>query len=223
MERLYTYAYVTEKFTITVRSCEGFSVMANTDYVNYAEIMAAYRHAQFVLMAFNLYECVQDVLHGGGGEIDCLKDAPNNGLQIVKSALGDFEEYGFYFTHPQLADFMRAVAQEVKRIETPRAPKPVKDPYRPARTMQRHGYVYLLQSPTSAYKIGKTKNPKDRATTFSVLMPFEVEFIVLIPADDMHALERELHNHFAHKRVNGEWFNLAPDDVEYIKSLAVQS
>lgn len=82
------------------------------------------------------------------------------------------------------------------------------------------GYVYLVQSPTGAYKIGKAKDPSNRQKTFDVKLPFEVEFIALIQSDDMRKLEAELHAQFADKRVNGEWFNLTPEDVEYIKGLA---
>lgn len=82
------------------------------------------------------------------------------------------------------------------------------------------GYVYLLQSATGAYKIGRTKNPKDRMKTFSVKLPFEVEYICIIQTDDMYGLEQSLHDQFANKRLNGEWFNLTPEDVEHIKGLA---
>lgn len=84
----------------------------------------------------------------------------------------------------------------------------------------RQGFVYLLQSDTGFYKIGRTKNPKSRSKTFGVQLPFEVKFIATIATPDMHSLEAELHAHFASKRVNGEWFNLSPEDVGYIKSLA---
>lgn len=82
------------------------------------------------------------------------------------------------------------------------------------------GYVYLIQSPTGAYKIGRTTNPKDRMKTFSVKLPFEVEYVCLIQTDDMYSLEQSLHKQFATKRVNGEWFQLEPNDVEHIKRLA---
>lgn len=82
------------------------------------------------------------------------------------------------------------------------------------------GYVYLLQSPTSAYKIGRTRNPNDRMKTFGIQLPFEVEFICVIKAEDMIELERKLHDKFADKRVGGEWFRLTLEDVEYIKGLA---
>lgn len=86
------------------------------------------------------------------------------------------------------------------------------------------GYVYLIQSPTTAYKIGRTINPDNRLATFHVKLPFEVEYVAIIPTDDMYGLERSLHERFSAKRVsNTEWFHLDAADVEYIKSLAVRS
>lgn len=81
------------------------------------------------------------------------------------------------------------------------------------------GYVYLIASETGHYKIGRTRNPEDRMATFGVKLPFQVEYQHLIQCDDMRALEKTLHEKFDHKRVNGEWFALAPDDVAWIKSL----
>lgn len=84
----------------------------------------------------------------------------------------------------------------------------------------RAGYVYLLQSPTGAYKIGRTVDPQDRLKTFSVKLPFEVEYLCLIRAEDMYALEAELQGRFIDKHINGEWFALLPEDIEYIRGLA---
>lgn len=83
------------------------------------------------------------------------------------------------------------------------------------------GYVYLLKSPTGHYKIGCTSNPHNRAKTFGIQLPFEVEFLALIYFEDMYTLEAEMHEEFAHKRVNGEWFALDDADVEYIKSMEI--
>lgn len=84
------------------------------------------------------------------------------------------------------------------------------------------GYVYLLNEVNGDhYKIGRTVNPKSRLKTFSVKLPYKVEFEAVIETDDMYSLEAQLHHRFADKRVDGEWFDLTPDDVSYIKSLAV--
>lgn len=82
------------------------------------------------------------------------------------------------------------------------------------------GYVYLIRSASGHYKIGRTKDPKNRMKTFGIQLPFEVEYLCLIETVDMKALEMSLHEQFASKRVNGEWFALDAEDVEYIKDMA---
>jgi hypothetical protein len=85
-------------------------------------------------------------------------------------------------------------------------------------TVSKSGYVYLIKASTGAYKIGMSKDPNSRIATFKTL-PFDVELLALIQTDNMHELEKELHERFADKRRQGEWFNLSSEDVEYIKSL----
>lgn len=81
------------------------------------------------------------------------------------------------------------------------------------------GYVYLLRSASGYWKIGKTVNPADRIKTFSVKLPFEVEYEHLISCEDYSRAETELHARFAPKRVNGEWFCLDEADVAWIKAI----
>jgi hypothetical protein len=83
----------------------------------------------------------------------------------------------------------------------------------------RAGFVYLLRAATDQYKIGRTKDPKNRKETFDVKLPFPVEFECLIPTQDMFQLEKALHQRFGGKRLRGEWFDLSEEDVAYIKSL----
>lgn len=77
------------------------------------------------------------------------------------------------------------------------------------------GYVYVIKSPTGAYKIGRTIDPDNRLKTFSVKLPFEVEYLYVIPTCDPRGLEGELHNKFKDKRINGEWFSLDDDDLAF--------
>lgn len=82
------------------------------------------------------------------------------------------------------------------------------------------GFVYLLQSPTGYYKIGRTSDPENRMKTFGIQLPFEVEYICIIKTLNMYALEKNLHQYFSEKRVNGEWFQLLSEDIEYVKGLS---
>lgn len=88
------------------------------------------------------------------------------------------------------------------------------------RNNPKHGYIYLLQSVTGAYKIGRSKDPDDRLKTFEVKLPFEVSYVCTVETADMYMLEKKLHQLFEHKRINGEWFSLNDKDIAAIKALA---
>lgn len=74
------------------------------------------------------------------------------------------------------------------------------------------GYVYLLQGPNGAFKIGKTRNWRSRRETFGIELPFDVEYCCVIDAAlvgmDYSKLERELHDEYDIYWIRGEWFLL---------------
>lgn len=80
------------------------------------------------------------------------------------------------------------------------------------------GSVYLMEG-DNYYKIGKAKDPISRHKTLSVKLPFEVEIVHTVESNQYGKLEKFLHEKFADKRTNGEWFKLDEDDIEYIKNL----
>lgn len=80
------------------------------------------------------------------------------------------------------------------------------------------GYVYLISSP-HGYKIGKSRTPKKRYSVLKVAMPFSTRVVCVIETYKMSQLERDLHQRFDDKRINGEWFNLNDADVTYILGL----
>jgi len=81
---------------------------------------------------------------------------------------------------------------------------------------RRSGFIYLLRSATGPYKIGKSKDPSQRFHTIFTNSPVALELILQIETDDMHALERDLHQRFAAKRIQGEWFQLDDADLSSI-------
>lgn len=83
------------------------------------------------------------------------------------------------------------------------------------------GYVYLIQELNDGhFKIGRTRNPNNRFETFGVKLPAKIDYICLIPTEDTHLLENNLHWHFKHRHVAGEWFALSDEDVASIIALA---
>lgn len=84
---------------------------------------------------------------------------------------------------------------------------------------KRDGFVYLILSEDGHYKIGRTRDVPTRTNTLEIQLPYQIEVIHSVPVKDMYWAEKHLHDRFAPKRVNGEWFKLETDDVEWIKSL----
>jgi hypothetical protein len=112
---------------------------------------------------------------------------------------------------------------QLKRIEKEEQKAIERDAAKAARQAQPRllaGYVYVLrQVGGTHYKIGRTVNPNDRLRTFSVKLPFAVEYEILIPTPNCYSLEVELHELYASKRVDGEWFSLDDSDLEYLRGL----
>jgi len=77
------------------------------------------------------------------------------------------------------------------------------------------GYIYVIYS-KHGWKIGKSKNPKERYSLFSVKLPFEIKLKLVLMCLDYHNLERILHLKFKEQRLNGEWFSLKKSDIEHI-------
>jgi hypothetical protein len=86
------------------------------------------------------------------------------------------------------------------------------------RRVNREGFVYLLRVP-GGYKIGMAKDVSSRVQRISAFVPFSVEHIASIATNNMHLLERRLHQCFADRRLNGEWFALTDDDVDAFLAL----
>ncbi len=68
------------------------------------------------------------------------------------------------------------------------------------------------------YKIGHATDIDRRISQLKVQSPFPVETICVIEGDDYAETERKLHEHYAAKRTNGEWFRLTSIDIEALKT-----
>lgn len=88
-----------------------------------------------------------------------------------------------------------------------------------SRTRAIRGFVYLIACGVY-YKIGVSKTPNERIVRLSTLPPFDVKLVCLLKTGDMYSLEKQLHDKFADKRVNGEWFLLSSSDIEYVVAMS---
>lgn len=85
----------------------------------------------------------------------------------------------------------------------------------------RSGYVYLLKASKpfeAVYKIGCSSRPRKRLKTFAVRLPFKVELVALTRYTRMFRAEKAWHNKFGHRRLDGEWFALSREEVNYIRT-----
>lgn len=81
-----------------------------------------------------------------------------------------------------------------------------------ANDLSTSGWAYALGGPDrDRVKIGRSNTPKQRLQDLQSGSP--VPLAILWQAEGGAALERHLHNHFAARRLHGEWFNFAGVDA----------
>jgi len=81
------------------------------------------------------------------------------------------------------------------------------------------GFVYLMQSGNGYYKIGMSKNPRNRLDDLRRQFPVQIGVVHKIYCKDYRKVEGFLHRKYSSKRAENEWFTLDDEDVEWIKSL----
>jgi hypothetical protein len=80
----------------------------------------------------------------------------------------------------------------------------------------RAGYVYVLSS-MYGYKIGKSRQLQERVRMFGVKLPFAFQVLMATWVEDCTSEESRLHRMFANMRLEGEWFKLDAQDLEFLR------
>lgn len=210
------------RHTQFIINVDGFDVeivvgVANGIVINSAELL---ENPEYILAlkkamsCFYLFEKVQKVDEWVDFGIEYMLKA-TDGNEIIELIDELMVDPDLHITGTSI-EWLRAVKHGVENQYDPFV-KPTK---RNAKKSTNPGYVYLLLAESGHYKIGRTSDPENRAKTFGVKLPFRVEYECVIKTNEMVGLEKELHKKFDAKRIDGEWFALSNDDVEYIKSLA---
>lgn len=76
------------------------------------------------------------------------------------------------------------------------------------------GYVYLIGTPIFGwYKIGKSRTPEIRIKDLGILLPFKIHVLGVWQAANHHLMESSLHEIYANKRINGEWFEFSKKEA----------
>ena len=89
---------------------------------------------------------------------------------------------------------------------------------RTKREKDREGFVYVLKSKDAnpVHKIGRSRQLDTRIKGFNTKLPFEVDVLHTFKTNDTIRAEKCLHDQYADKRTNGEWFKLTEEDIQAI-------
>lgn len=80
------------------------------------------------------------------------------------------------------------------------------------------GQIYVLMADNGKYKIGRGKDGIGRVGILSTQLPYKIKVVLMRDTSDSILAEKMLHKMFGNKRLNGEWFDLIPDDIETIRN-----
>ena len=157
--------------------------------------------------------------------IRCIGRFPTKGhIKAARAKDGSFPSYeafltvagGTFSNLPSVAlAFCQAngisdVSHLIPKSKTPATPG------KKSATRAVTGYVYLLKH-GQHYKIGRSNDTARRRREISLLLPEELEHVHIIETDDPEGIEAYWHRRLASKRVRGEWFALANDDIAAFK------
>lgn len=191
----------------------GYPDNHNSTSLQYKEVLKVVQNAE------RDFTIIDDILHS----------IPANVRQLIPGMakpllLSVYRQTRFCLVQPwwDLNEIQSGLATSIQAIYNDASnvlfPKPVAIKGRKPPTNE--GYVYLIKAPNGLYKIGYTSNPQDRMRTFENKLPFKVRYHCLIKTDEMRQLEKSLHQYFAQRLIDGEWFKLTAMDVQLMDGLA---
>ena len=79
--------------------------------------------------------------------------------------------------------------------------------------------VYLIRGNNGKYKIGISKNPKERIRALQTGNSEQLKIIETYESENAGTIEFALHAQYSHVKKTGEWFDLSiSDEVNFIKN-----
>jgi site-specific recombinase XerD len=83
------------------------------------------------------------------------------------------------------------------------------------------GFVYVIceNQESGPTKIGLSNSPSKRMPALQTGNPRKLKMVAKFKCENMTSFERLMHRHFAKRHLNGEWFDVAPNEaVEAVKN-----
>lgn len=103
------------------------------------------------------------------------------------------------------------------RNRRPNEVKPLNEPAKPPEPAQ----VYVISAPGHPVKIGIAKDPERRLTELQTGSPHRLMIHFTASVSNGRSVERACHMTLSAKRLEGEWFDITPDDaIEVVRRAA---
>ena len=173
-------------------------------------------HSTLLLQSFEIAECVNSWVKEAWNDpfvIQTFFESTQHLVEFVKKADDPAESRMAVFKKTPFVieqlEALRKLEEETKTAEN----------LERLRKTRFTTFVYIMEDLRNGlFKIGQSQTPEKRENTLQSEVP-EIALRFYIPAHDF--AERELHDLFEEKRVRGEWFGLAPEDlllvIEFLK------
>lgn len=177
-------------------------------------------HSHLKLTALALDACLNAWVREASGNTDLMESFVGAQDYLVFRNVSPYGENCVFrktpFVNDRLAEIERVVQLDArKQLEEDGAQKESEELDR-LRNSKFDTFLYVMEDLRNGYfKIGRSRSPGKRERTLQSEVP-QIVLRFSIPADEEH--ERQLHDHFANKRLRGEWFALAPGDLQWLVS-----
>jgi hypothetical protein len=178
--------------------------------INFCQEVNQNTEGIFMILKIGQYKSMPYLLDGQGGMACSSRELTNIRSQSIRliEVIDNLIQHPEYNAEQFDSTIYEAwqLYQEHLQFERLRQPKPPKK--------LKATTVYVMHNTQSGYyKIGCSKTPTVRERTLQSQEP-TIELIATYPGSYQN--EKELHEHFADKRIRGEWFTLSPSDIDWI-------
>lgn len=126
----------------------------------------------------------------------------------------DYDEKNLYFINSNYSLVEWVICSFEEYCEEYREKKEIYDnkQIKRKRRLEEIGFIYILKSKYGC-KIGKSRELEKRLNLFDVKLPFKIECILTVQTKEYHTKEKILHERYASKHLDGEWFQLDENDI----------